>query len=336
MEKKKVNLSSIASEAGKNARDFLGRTKESIIKAVDQNDDNSLDMKDVSALAEIVGNAAKNAAAIVKSSAEEKSLEHEKKLLQPIFLEDLDSADFALTKLIRVTEIDKRRAESEVCKGSIGYIDEQKDLKIVTIFSNRIDAFGLSFFPDTDSGLYYVDPTDRDKYIALDDYFAFLKMARINELQKIAQDLGAKHFRVTYKEQKTNLVSNKAKGKATYKNIGVNINADYEKGASSHISTSAEIAAEMDCPGHAPVEPKLQYLQRDPSIQSLIALRLDPTSPTTHQVLTLKFSTSSGIKEKDAVKIDAALKSMKLSGNTTVASEVQNEARRIFEYEVDF
>ena len=39
---------------------------------------------------------------------------------------------------------------------------------------------------------------------------------------------------------------------------------------------------------------------------------------------------------KGCVKIDAALKAMKISGNTTVISEAQNESRRFFEYEIDF
>ena len=97
-----------------------------------------------------------------------------------------------------------------------------------------------------------------------------------------------------------------------------------------------EIAAEMDCPGHAPMEPCLHFLQREPSIQTLISLRMDESSPITHQKYTLKLSNSSGIKEKDAVKIDAALKAMKFIGNTTVTSEARNEARRFFEYEIDF
>ncbi|MBR5248713.1 MAG: hypothetical protein IKV27_07235 [Lachnospiraceae bacterium] len=50
----------------------------------------------------------------------------------------------------------------------------------------------------------------------------------------------------------------------------------------------------------------------------------------------LKMSTSSGMKESDAVKIDAVLKGMKFSGNTTVSSEAQNEARRYLEYEIEF
>ena len=75
-------------------------------------------MKDVSAIAEVIGNAAKSTVATVKNTAEEKSRELERKLLQPIFVEDLDSADFLLSKLIRVTEIDKKHATSDVCKGS--------------------------------------------------------------------------------------------------------------------------------------------------------------------------------------------------------------------------
>ena len=92
----------------------------------------------------------------------------------------------------------------------------------------------------------------------------------------------------------------------------------------------------MDCPGHLPIAPDLRFLQREPSIQTLISLRMDENSPITHQKYTLKLINSSGIKEKDAIKIDAALKAMKFTGNTTVTNEVKNEARRFFEYEIDF
>ena len=47
-------------------------------------------------------------------------------------------------------------------------------------------------------------------------------------------------------------------------------------------------------------------------------------------------SNSSGIKESDAMKIDAVLKGMKVSGNATVASEAKNESRRYLEYEIEF
>lgn len=68
-------------------------------------------------------------------------------------MEDLEGVN--MPHFIRVTERDKKRAESEVCQGAIGYWSD------------------------------------------------YLKQVRISELQKIAQDLGAKHFRVTYKEEKS-------------------------------------------------------------------------------------------------------------------------------------
>ena len=92
----------------------------------------------------------------------------------------------------------------------------------------------------------------------------------------------------------------------------------------------------MSFPGHAPIKPQLKYLQRDPSIQNLVAMRMDDKSPLMHQKLILKLSNSSGIKESDAAQIDATLKSLKFSGNTTVASEAKNESRRYLEYDIEF
>ena len=335
-DKKKIDLGNLAAKAGKSASALWGNAKKTFVQAADQNDDGSFDMKDVSAIAEAIGNAAKTTAAAVKNNAEEKSRELERKMLQPIFIEDLDNADFLLSKLIRVAEIDKKHALSDVCKGSIGFISEQKDLRIIHIFRDKVDHFGLTFYPDADCELYYVDPSDRDRYIALDDYFGYLKVERINELQKIAQDLGAKHFRVTYKEQKSTFSGSAVKSKANIKAVTGHATAETEHDLSASSLSAVEVAAEMECPGHAPTEPKLRYLQRESSIQTLISLRMDKNSPLTHQKFTLNLSNSSGIKEKDAIKIDAALKAMKISGNTTVANEVRNESRRFFEYEIDF
>ena len=336
MEKENVELEIIAEEPKKNGNLFWKKAKQSIVNAVDQNNDGSFDMKDISILAGTIGTAAMSTATAVMATAEEKSREMERKLLQPIFAKDLDNADFLLSKLIRVTKIDKRRAESAVCNGSVGFMSTHKDFPFVNIFRDKMDCFGITLYPDADCELYYVDPSDRDRYIALDNYFSYLKIARISELQKIAQDLGAKHFRVTYKEQKTTFSGNAVKAKGSFKKIGDSASADAEHELKLTEASTVEVAAEMDCPGHAPVKPRLHYLQRDPSIENLIALRMDETSPIYHHKLTLNFSHTSGIKEKDAVKIDAALKAMKIAGNTTVTTEVRNESRRFFEYEVDF
>ena len=238
-----------------------------------------------------------------------------------------------MSRFIRVTERDKKHAESDVCKGSIGFISNQKGLRVVNIFQDSIDAFGLTFYPDRESEFYYIDPSDRNAYIALNDYFSHLKLVRINELQKLAQDLGAKHFKVTYKEEEMSLSERKTNAKVRAQSLAA---GEKEQNCSDKKFSTVEVAAEMKFPGHEPISPQLKYLINDESIKTLVAMRMDERAPLLHQKFMLKLSNSSGLKESEAVKIDAVLKGMKCSGNTTVVSEVQNESRRYLEYEIDF
>ena len=136
---------------------------------------------------------------------------------------------------------------------------------------------------------------------------------------------------MTYKEEQTSF--SEKKGKAT---VQVTAKAEAEHLSAEKKYSTVEIAAEMEFPGHAPIKPQLKYLQRDPSIQALISMRMDEKAPLLHQKYMLRLSNSSGMKESDAVKIDAVLKGMKCSGNATVTSEAKNEARRYLEYEIEF
>ena len=93
MEKKKTAIDAVAN-AGKNAVSFLGKAKASIVKVIDQNDDGSFDMKDVSAIAETIEQAAQKTASAIKENVEFRNMEQERKALQPIFLENIESPDF--------------------------------------------------------------------------------------------------------------------------------------------------------------------------------------------------------------------------------------------------
>ena len=326
---KKIDLG----QAKKGALGVLEKTKSAIAKAADQNDDEKFDMQDVSLVASKVGKSVKNGAAALRESAEERARALELKSLQPIFAEVLDERDFVLPKFIRVANRDKKRAESQVCKGSIGYYSDPKGLRLVNIFRDNLEIFNLVFFPDCNSEFYYVDPIDENRYIALDDYFNYLKVERISELQRLAQSLGAKHFRVTYKEEKTSVAEKIIKANI---NVQGAASGNGERNLSETKFDTIEIAADMECPGHAPNRPDLKYLQKDPAIRTLIDMRMDERSPLSHQKFMLKLSNSSGLKESDDVKIDAVLKGMRFTGNTSIVSEARNEARRYFEYEIDF
>lgn len=331
----KVNLGNSAAGAGKAAAELFNKAKASLVNAVDQNGDGRLGLDDVSVVTDSVKAVVKDGSDRWNEKQEQKKREKELEALRPLFEEDVDNPDFSLPKLIRIAEMDDIHRESKLCKNSIGFIFSGKDMDVITIYPEKINDFGLRFYPDMDSELYYVNPSDRDFYIALDDYFNYLKIARIGELQKIAQDLGAKHFRVTYKEQKKSLAANDIIGRASIRAAkqGADLEAEHHRRESNFFNI--EIAAEMSFIGHAPQKPSLQYFKKDPQIQNLIEMRMS-NNPVTHQVYTLNLGNSSGIKEKDAAKIDASLGAMKVKGHANVVSEAQKEMLRLFEYEIDF
>ena len=344
---KEIPESSSDSDVDTKKENLAEKARDKIVHVIDQNDDGSIDLKDVAMIADNVGSVARKIASSVQGNViqntnqfgnwvNQAKLEAERKALRPIFPEDLSEAEFSLPKLIRVADIDKKHAESEVCTGSIGYSSEHKGMKVVNVFTDYVDRFGIKLYPNKNSEVYYVDPTDRDHFIALDEYFDYLKTARVAELQKIAQDLGAKYFRVTYLEEKKSFSSHnvKAQGKGVFKKVG-KLNVDVEHGDSEKTYSKSEVAAEIHCDGHDPVEPQLKFFQNDQTIRNLIDLRMADNALTKQKIM-IKCSNTSGIKTKDAAKIDAALESMKYSGNTTVVSEAQSEERRMFEYEIEF
>lgn len=193
------------------ANSMLNKTKMAFTKVVDKNNDGKFDAEDVSIVAEAVGNSLKAGKENLKQTITEKAIELELKSLQPIFVETIDSGDFVLPKFIRVVDKENRFIESKACTKAIGYYSNPKGLKMVNLFRESVELYGVSFYPDNSNEFYYVDPSDRDRYISLDDYFSCLKVERIGELQKIAQDLGAKHFRVTYKEEQVSFSENSVK-----------------------------------------------------------------------------------------------------------------------------
>ena len=136
-------------------------------------------------------------------------------------------------------------------------------------------------------------------------------------------------------EQKKSFSKTDARANTSGKVAKQGVKAEAEHHDSGETYAKVEIAAEMRFHGHEPVAPELHYFRNDPQIKNLIELRMS-NNMLTHQTYTLNLGNSSGIKKRDALKIDAAIKALKVEGNASVSSEAQNEERRIFEYEIDF
>lgn len=313
-------------------KDGIDEARVKVVKAVDdaELDRRAKELGDVAAgKAKELGDTASEKAHDVAVKMDEMKRQWDLKRLKPIFSEDLNGMQYS--RLVRIVERDKK-FDIEVCRGSIGYWAICKGERWVNIFKDSVNKFGLNFNPYEEVNFYYVDPTDKDNYIVLDEYFDRLKQARVNELQKIAQDLGTKKFRVTYMREKSSLIKKKWNGKA--KDGDGTVSVDVDKLSKQY--DKVEIEAENSFPGHEPAEPHVRYLKYDQNVQNLIDMRMDTKGPINHQTLSIKLSSTSGLKENDAAKLDMILKSLKMAGNTTVLSEVQNEEKSILYYEVDF
>lgn len=295
------------------------------VKVVDAVDKAELD-KHAKEISDAAGDIAQNLAKTIEEGKRQWDLNR----LKPIFLQDLNGVRYS--RLIRIIEREKK-FDIEACKGSIGYWATCKGERWMNIFKDSVDKFGLNFYPNDEVNFYYMDPTDNNSYIVLDEYFDRLKQVRVSELQKIAQDLGAKYFRVTYMKERTTLSKKSANGKGS---ILKNKIGSVQANETEENYDRMDVAAEMSFPGHEPVMPRVRYLKHDPIIQNLIEMRMDPKGPVGHYTYNIKLSNSSGLKKTEAVKIDMILKSLKMAGNTTVSSEVQNEEKSILEYEINF
>ena len=336
MEKKKKSLNETAGNVGKAALGFLNKAKEKVVSTIDQNGDGKLDFSDVNIVSDTVKSVVKDSGDKLNEKMEERRKKKELEALRPLFDLDLEKPDYSLPKLLRLAEMDEKHAESELCLNSIGFVFPSKNLDVTTLYPNKITNLNLKFYPDRESEVYYVDPADRDLYISLDEYFKYIRVKRVAELQAIAQSLGAKHFRVTYKDYNKNTHDNSVKGKANAKNVSKeSASAEFEHSSHSSYASEMEVVANMEFIGHEPRRPELHYFVRDPQIQLLIDMRMADNT-LKHQQYTLQLIDSSGIKVRDAGKIDAALSTMKISTSATVTSLAESESRRYFEYEIDF
>ncbi len=173
----------LINDAAKGVSDFFEQAGKDITKAIDQNGDGKLDLADLQALS-----------SNIQANQERARRQADIDRLKPLFKETFKQPDFVMPKMICVDDIDKAHAESDVCKDSVGFKAVLNNVDVITLYSNQIDQFGLTFYPGPDNGVYYVDPCDKNHYILLEEYFSYMKKQLVAELNRIAQSLGAKHF----------------------------------------------------------------------------------------------------------------------------------------------
>lgn len=332
-------------------KDTAAKTQKTILSVVDKNGNGKIDRDDFG-LGDEELQEAKEKAKKLASAAEQSirtggdrlgkalsdaKLEMDRKNLRPVFAEELRSGEshpVQNPKMVYIVGRDKRRRESEACSGSVGYRAAVKGMDVLHLYVDCAQQLGLVFHPDLSETVYYADPCQPNVYISLDEYFDFLKKARVNELELIAQELGAKRVQITFKERRKTIAAKKARAEGSAAKSGVS--GSFDQSGSDF--SSIEIAADIKFSGHTvPVVPRLVYFKNESDMEKLIQMRTG-SSENKIESKTYKFqcSRSSGITEKEAAQIDAVLGQMKCSGTASVSSETQRESRTELEYRIEF
>ena len=259
--------------------------------------------------------------------------ENDRKRLAPFFAEDLQAETFSLPQMIRLVDQDERRT-NRACEGAIGFETNTKDMKVLNLYIENASMLDVSFYPFVRDTVYYVDPCYPDHYIQLDDYFAYLKKVRVDELETVAHALGAKHVKISLKEQKRSSSNQGGMMKFGIMKAG----GEGSHQTSTNEMSTIEVAAEVDfAGGKEPELPELVYFKNESDVRALIQMRLNPNgNRILSKTYSFQYSNSSGIQVSDALKIDAALKLMRCNLSSSVVNEAKCESSMLLEYQIFF
>lgn len=354
-----ANLGQVAANAYTKTKDIATKTQKSIVGIVDKNGNSRIDMADfglgaenlqkakerVEKITSFAGQSIKNGSDTIGQVISNTKIEMDRKNLRPVFAEDFytvfqsEHADLGVhevktPKIIRLVVKDKKRSESEACFGSVGYWTTVAGVEILNLYEDCIPQLKFQFYPNITQTVYYADPYQSNFYIDLDEYFSYLKKARVSELERIAQNLGAKRVQISFKERKNSLI--KKDGRIEEKVESIKLSGTHSKANSEYFSI--EIAADVKFSGHdIPVKAPIVYFKNESDIEKLVQMRMgDAKNQIKSKTYRFQCSQSSGMTEKDAAQLDAVLKQMKYVGTASISSEAQRESRTELEYSIEF
>ncbi|MBQ4618116.1 MAG: hypothetical protein IJB27_07075 [Clostridia bacterium] len=145
-------------------------------------------------------------ALVEKSKAD--SQERRLKKYNPLFPEQYQSESFHIPNIIAIVD-DAVRRDIDVCEGAIGWLDKDSGEEVLCLYDEAVEFSGIQFIPaPICNAVYYVDRFDRNRFIQADCIFSRTLKEKVDELQHIAECLGARSCLIEMVESSGNLVSN--------------------------------------------------------------------------------------------------------------------------------
>lgn len=263
----------------------------------------------------------------------------DRKIYNPLSEEMLQSEEFVAPRLVRLLETNPH-SEKEACKEAVGFNSLIAKNKVLELIKDVYPEEQFKFYPNLSEQIYLRNPYVENMYISLNAYFDYIKKARVAELVMVANKLGAKYVKITYKETEKRFVSaNVEKQENIGGVLGKNKAGNSEKAkanASYGSLREIEVASETEFNGHdVPIRPELVYFKGEIDIESFIDLCLGDNPPKSKSY-TIKYNRSADLSLEAAAGIDAVLGKLKMGASASVKSEVEKENRMYLEYEIKF
>lgn len=319
------------------------KIKDNAVAFIDQNNDGELNAEDFAR----VKDKAKIIAADGKDKARELVIDSKEKLdkaliekeinkYNPINKDEFFSDEFKLPRIIRLLE-NNPYTNKETCKNAIAFNTNIAKSHVLELVKGENFEDKMSFYPNMSGSLYLQNPYKENMYIELNEYFEYFQKARVAELIKIANSLGAKYVKITYMEKERSFVS-----KSVNKNTngpalnGLNLKEKISINASSKESKELMVSNQETFVGHNnPTRPELFYFKDDEIVENYIDSCLG-NNPSLHKEFTIKYNASKECDMQLASDIDAVLGKLKCSGSTSMKSAVSDDKSISMTFEIKF
>ncbi len=275
-------------------------------------------------------------AIVEKSKADEYARRLKK--YNPLFPEQYQSKTFNIPNIIVIVD-DAVRKGIDVCEGAIGWLSKESGEEVLHLYDEAISFSGIQFVPaPVCNAAYYVDHFDRGRFIQADCIFSRKLKEMIDELQHIAEFVGAKRCTIDISES---ISSADTKQKVAILSVGdkkTNGNATLDYFAASKSCTSQHGHIEATFTGlRFPKRPTLKWFANDNGINNLVEACCLRKRRVKELTLELLGSSSATMSQSIACAIDGIIaKSLGGTGHASMTSQVQEEHQRVLKFHIEF
>lgn len=276
------------------------------------------------------------AAIMEKSKADEYARRLKK--YNPLFPEQYQSETFNIPNIIVIAD-DAVRKGIDVCEGAIGWLSKESGEEVLHLYDEAISFSGIQFIPAAVcNAVYYVDHFDRGRFIQADCIFSRKLKEMVDELQHIAEFVGAKRCTIDISESTSN---------ANTKQKAVGLGVTEIKG-SGNAAADSSVASKRSATRHGHIEatftgfrfpkrPTLKWFANDDGINNLVEACCSRKRRVKELTLELFGSTSATMSQSIACAIDGIVgKSLRGSGHASMTSQVEEERQRTLRFHIEF